>query len=254
MCEVSVLGLTAKTAGYRISLALCRFDAVCSEEGKTVRSPLSGTVRGENAPEPPQAGVRDLRKPQLTLDDSQMAVRSKRMPRVHSFEPIEDQHAEVLILGSMPGRASLAAGQYYAHAQNAFWRILCELLRIDPGSAYEQKAQALKSARIALWDVLRSCAREGSLDAAIERDTQVANDFRSFFATHQKIKRVCFNGATAEACFNRHVLHQLGSGSIRYLRLPSTSPAHASMAFEQKLEAWRAAVDVRRLTRRTEEN
>lgn len=175
------------------------------------------------------------------------------MPRVHSFAPIADENAQMLILGSMPGRASLAAGQYYAHTQNAFWRILCELLRIDPGTAYEERAQALKSARIALWDVLQSCTREGSLDAAIERDTQVANDFRTFFATHKNVARVFFNGATAEACFNRHVLHQIENGSIRYLRLPSTSPAHAGMPFEQKLEAWRAALDIRRLTRRTGE-
>src|SRR6478672_7124744 len=131
------------------------------------------------------------------------------MPRVHSFAPIADENAEVLILGSMPGRASLAAGQYYAHRQNAFWRILCELLQIDASSAYEERAQALKSARIALWDVLQSCTREGSLDAAIERETQIANDFRTFFARHEKIRCVCFNGATAEACFARHVLPQI---------------------------------------------
>lgn len=165
------------------------------------------------------------------------------MRRVHSFAPIADANAQVLILGSMPGRASLAAGQYYAHRQNAFWRILCELLRIDPSSAYEARAQALKSARIALWDVLQSCTREGSLDAAIERDTQIANDFRSFFDAHEQIKRVCFNGATAEACFNRHVLPEIEKRSIRYVRLPSTSPAHAAMSFEHKLEAWRSALN-----------
>ena len=171
-----------------------------------------------------------------------MIARGTRLPRVHSFAPIADENAEVLILGSMPGRASLAAGQYYAHRQNAFWRILCELLRIDPSSAYEVRAQALKSARIALWDVLQSCTREGSLDAAIERDTQIANDFRSFFDAHEQIRRVFFNGAAAEACFTRHVLPEIEKRAIRYVRLPSTSPAHASMSFEQKLEAWRKAL------------
>jgi hypoxanthine-DNA glycosylase len=165
------------------------------------------------------------------------------MPRVQSFEPIEDENAEVLILGSMPGRASLAAGQYYAHAQNAFWRIVCELLRIDPSLAYEERARALKWARIALWDVLQSCARQGSLDSSIERDTLIANDFQTFFATHKNVTRVFFNGATAEACFNRHVLHQIESNSIRFVRLPSTSPAHATMSFEQKIQVWRSALD-----------
>ncbi|OFZ98335.1 MAG: DNA-deoxyinosine glycosylase [Betaproteobacteria bacterium RIFCSPLOWO2_02_FULL_62_17] len=161
------------------------------------------------------------------------------MSRVRSFQPIEDKNAKVLILGSMPGRASLAAGQYYAHGQNAFWRVISELLRLDAVTPYERKVQALKAARIAVWDVLRSCTREGSLDARIERDSQVANDFRSFFRAHPGITRVFFNGAMAEACFKRHVLQNVDDDSISYVRLPSTSPAHASLSFEQKLKAWR---------------
>lgn len=160
------------------------------------------------------------------------------MPRVRSFRPIEDGNAEILILGSMPGRASLAARQYYAHPRNAFWRIACELLRLDPASSYEARVRALRSARIALWDVLHSCTREGSLDARIENG--VANDFRTFFRTHGKIRRVFFNGATAEASFRRYVLPQIGGVALRYRRLPSTSPANASMSAARKLRAWRA--------------
>jgi len=166
-------------------------------------------------------------------------LNTSRMSQVRSFHPIEDKNAKVLILGSMPGRASLAAGQYYAHAQNAFWRIICELLRFDAVAPYEGKVQALKAARIAVWDVLQSCTREGSLDARIERESQVANDFRSFFRTHRGITRVFFNGAKAEECFKRHVLRNIDADSISYVRLPSTSPAHASLSFEQKLKAWR---------------
>lgn len=161
------------------------------------------------------------------------------MARVYSFAPIEDKDAEILILGSMPGLASLAAGQYYAHTQNAFWRIVSELLQFDISAPYELRVQALKSARIAVWDVLQSCKREGSLDAMIERDTQIANDFRMFFHTHTKITHIFFNGAKAEDCFKRHVLRDIGNGAIRYLRLPSTSPANASMTFEHKLNMWR---------------
>jgi TDG/mug DNA glycosylase family protein len=160
------------------------------------------------------------------------------MARVRSFEPIENAKAEVLVLGSMPGRASLAAGQYYAHSQNAFWRIAGELLRFDPASPYKKKVRALKSARIALWDVLHSCTREGSLDASIESDTQIANDFRKFLQAHKKIRRVFFNGAKAEACFRRHVLPEIDAPFMNYLRLPSTSPANASMSFARKLSAW----------------
>jgi double-stranded uracil-DNA glycosylase len=162
------------------------------------------------------------------------------MTRVRSFEPIEDENAVVLILGSMPGEASLAAGQYYAHPQNAFWRIMSELLQFDSASPYPVKVQALKSARIAVWDVLQSCIREGSLDAMIERDTQIANDFETFFRAHKKITHVFFNGAKAEDCFKRHVLREIDGWPTSYMRLPSTSPANASMSFEHKLRAWRA--------------
>src|SRR5665647_3363412 len=160
-------------------------------------------------------------------------------PRVHSFEPIENRNAEILILGSMPGRASLAAGQYYAHPQNVFWRIMSELLQFDAMAPYSVRVGALKSARIALWDVLHSCTREGSLDSMIECDTQVANDFRAFFRSHTNISHVFFNGAKAQACFKRHVLENFNPDSVSYARLPSTSPANASMSFAEKLAAWR---------------
>ena len=161
------------------------------------------------------------------------------MARIYSFEPIENNNAEVLILGSMPGIASLEANQYYAHTQNSFWRIISEHIKIDPASPYEARTQALKSARIALWDVLQSCTREGSLDAMITRDTLVANDFQTFFSTHKSITHVFFNGAKAESFYKRHVLPSIDNGSIIHLRLPSTSPANAAMSFEKKLSAWR---------------
>lgn len=160
--------------------------------------------------------------------------------RIHSLEPIEDRNAEVLILGSIPGRASLMAGQYYAHARNAFWPIMAELLQFEVAAPYRVRIRALRAARIALWDVLHSCVREGSLDSGIERDTQSANDFPAFFRGHPKISHVFFNGGTAEACYRRQVMGWLEGGPIGYARLPSTSPAHASRSFAEKLRAWRA--------------
>ena len=160
------------------------------------------------------------------------------MPRVRSFKPIADADAEILILGSMPGRASLAAREYYAHPRNAFWRIAAELLKFDQDSPYAKRVQALKAARIALWDVLQSCTREGSLDARIENG--VANDFRTFFRTHRRIRRVFFNGAKAESTFKRHVLPEIDGSALSFRRLPSTSPANASMSPARKLRAWRA--------------
>lgn len=163
-----------------------------------------------------------------------------RGPGVRSFDPVADANARVLILGSMPGRKSLEARQYYAHKQNAFWRVVCELLELDFPSTYERRIQALKSARIAVWDVLHSCARNGSLDATIERDTEVANDFRAFFRAHRKITHVFFNGAKAEATFKRHVSGGIDNAAFLFARLPSTSPANASVPFNRKRKAWRA--------------
>ncbi|MBI1397174.1 MAG: DNA-deoxyinosine glycosylase [Betaproteobacteria bacterium] len=157
-----------------------------------------------------------------------------------SFDPIADRHAETLVLGSMPGVRSLAAGQYYAHPQNAFWRIVSELLHLPADASYRVRTRALVAARIALWDVLASCERPGSLDTMIRRETEIANDFKAFFAGHPGITRVFFNGAKAEASFRRHVLPHLGHRTFHFARLPSTSPAHASLPFAAKLEAWRA--------------
>jgi hypoxanthine-DNA glycosylase len=157
--------------------------------------------------------------------------------RVRSFAPIAGRGARVLILGSMPGAASLAAKRYYAHPHNAFWPILGKLLGFDPAAPYRRREQALKKARIAVWDVLQSCVREGSLDASIE--AEVANDFRAFLRMHPSITHVYFNGAKAEASFRRHVFARIGR-PLRYRRLPSTSPAHASLSMPRKLVAWRA--------------
>ena len=161
------------------------------------------------------------------------------MARIHGFEPIANRDAEVLILGSMPGIASLAAGQYYAHPQNAFWRVMAALLQIDIALPYRVRVQAIKCARIAIWDVLRSCTREGSLDSTIDRDAEIANDFTRFFRMHKKVTRVFFNGVKAETCFKRHALPEIEDTSISYVRLPSTSPANASISYARKLEAWR---------------
>lgn len=160
--------------------------------------------------------------------------------RIRSFPPIADRRARILILGSMPGLASLRAGQYYAHKQNAFWRIVCELLGVDPRSPYAKRIRALKAARIAVWDVLQSCVRQGSLDSMIERGTEVANDFPAFLRKHREISCVFFNGAKAAASFDRNVLPALGTRTLRYIRLPSTSPANASTSYERKRRAWRA--------------
>jgi len=164
------------------------------------------------------------------------------MTDIRSFPPIADATANILVLGSMPGKESLRAGQYYAHPRNAFWSIMGELAGASPALPYQARARKLKSAGIALWDVLASCKRHGSMDADIEAASICPNDFKSFFQKHPNITHVFFNGSMAEQCFRKHVLPSLesppGQRMLQFQRLPSTSPAHASMTYVQKLKAW----------------
>lgn len=159
------------------------------------------------------------------------------MSSIQSFPPIESPAASILILGSMPGKESLRTGQYYAHRRNAFWPIMGELIGATPNLPYKMRIQILKSANIALWDVLASCTRHGSMDADIEADSICTNDFASFFLKHPHITHAFFNGSMAERCFHKHV--RLEPRPLHYLRLPSTSPANASMRYEHKLDAWK---------------
>lgn len=160
---------------------------------------------------------------------------------LRSFAPLAAADAEVLILGSMPGQRSLEMHQYYAHPHNVFWHILGELAGAPPQLPYAERLAALKAARIALWDVLYSCEREGSLDSAICKET--ANDFAAFFVRHPRIARVYFNGAKAEQSFHKFVLGKQKLPPLEFARLPSTSPAHAGMSYADKLEAWREIVE-----------
>lgn len=161
------------------------------------------------------------------------------MSNIQSFPPIAGSSARLLILGSMPGKASLDAGQYYAHPRNQFWRILGDIVGFDPLSDYAARTQALIEADIALWDVMKSCYRPGSLDAAIAKHSIVANNFNGFLADHPGVDTVFFNGATAEQAFRRLVLPELVERSLNLQRLPSTSPAHAALSYQQKLQCWR---------------
>jgi TDG/mug DNA glycosylase family protein len=162
---------------------------------------------------------------------------------IYSFPPIESPDTRILILGSMPGRASLNAGQYYAHPQNAFWRLMSDLMGSSRDLPYESRIEMLRSRGIALWDVLKRCVRESSLDSDIAELSITPNDFELFYRDHPRIAHVFFNGAKAEDCYRKHVQPSLPvSRALHYLRLPSTSPANASMSYNQKLKAWKAIV------------
>lgn len=162
------------------------------------------------------------------------------MALIYSFPPIAAPSARTLILGSMPGDASLRASQYYAHPRNLFWPILGELIGAHPTLPYAERLRCLETAGIALWDVLLCCEREGSLDTRIDASTIVPNDFAGFLAAHPHITRIFFNGAMAETSFRRHVLKSLAPRPLAYQRLPSTSPANAAISFARRLDAWRS--------------
>ena len=167
------------------------------------------------------------------------------MGLIFSFPPVAEPTATALILGSMPGNASLNANEYYAHPRNLFWRILGELIGAGPDLPYPARLQKLTDAGIALWDVLQSCRRDGSLDVRIDPRTIRANNFTDFFATHPHIDRVFFNGTMAESCFKRYVLRSLPEPvtRIHFQRLPSTSPANAGFTYAARLAAWRAIIE-----------
>lgn len=162
--------------------------------------------------------------------------------QVESFPPVAGRGATRLILGSMPGVASLSANRYYAHPHNAFWRIMGATLGFAPDGPYRQRVDALIAAKIALWDVLATCERPGSLDSSIRRETEIANDIPGLLHEQPGITQIFFNGAAAEAAFRRHHPALAQRRDLNFVRLPSTSPAHASLRLDQKTEVWRSAL------------
>lgn len=154
------------------------------------------------------------------------------MSRKASFPPVVDLSTRVLVLGSLPGDASLAAGRYYAHPQNQFWRLLSPVVGVDlPALDYDARLAALQAAGIGLWDVVASATRPGSSDAAIRDAT--ANDVAALIATLPKLRLVAFNGGTA---------WKAGRGlvtGVETLALPSSSPLH-TVGVAAKQTAWDA--------------
>jgi len=160
------------------------------------------------------------------------------------FPAIASRDARVLILGSMPGARSLAAGRYYAHPHNAFWHILGALCGFSPSARYRERTRQLREHGIALWDVLLSCERPGSLDSSIVRASMRTNDFATFLSRHRRIALVLCNGSTAFSLFTARVRPALQPpwNALRCIRMPSTSPAHAGQSVARKLAAWKAVL------------
>jgi double-stranded uracil-DNA glycosylase len=158
------------------------------------------------------------------------------------FPPVIGVAPEILILGSLPGVASLNQQQYYAHRQNAFWRMLEALFQIEADAEYTVRCQQVKAARLAIWDVCHKAYRPGSLDSAITRNSVIANDINGLLALHPSIRLVAFNGNAAASLFNKHIRLQ---HALTTIVLPSTSPANAGIPYAQKLEKWSALLRFR---------
>ena len=153
---------------------------------------------------------------------------------LQGLAPIVDRHARLLVLGSFPSEASLAAQQYYAHPRNHFWPILSALWQEDLRALpYAERMASVRRHGLAIWDVYASCRREGSLDSAIEQARH--NDLAGLRAQAPALRAIAHNGG--ESARSMRITRALG---LPVHRLPSTSPANASWSFERKLAAWRA--------------
>ena len=150
-----------------------------------------------------------------------------------SFPPVVDSGVRLLVLGSLPGDKSLAAGRYYAHPQNQFWRLMGPVVDRDLADMpYEDRLTALLNAHVGLWDVVESALRPGSSDAAI-RDL-APNDLAGLIARLPELRAIAFNGGTAY----RHGRKQIGDApAIALVPLPSSSPLH-TVGLAAKLPAW----------------
>jgi double-stranded uracil-DNA glycosylase len=150
--------------------------------------------------------------------------------------PVVGDDARVLVLGSFPSERSLAADQYYANRRNQFWPMMANLLEFDADAPYDERIEAVSRHGVALWDVVHSCRRVGSMDAKIDRKTLVVNDFGPLFAQNPGIDRIFVNGLTAMELFERHV-----ETTLPVVRLPSSSGA-LPMSFADKLARWREII------------
>lgn len=154
--------------------------------------------------------------------------------------PVVASDCRVLILGSMPGAASLQAARYYAHPRNRFWPLMAALADVPAEATYGERLVALQRAGIGLWDVIGECRRAGSLDSAIVRGSERANALVPLIVSLGQLRVIAFNGAAAASLFRRHVEPHLPElrQPVQRIALPSTSPAHAAMGLEALREAW----------------
>ncbi len=160
----------------------------------------------------------------------------------YSFPALINSSSKILILGSLPGEESLKQAQYYAHPRNAFWKIMFTVFNEIYSEDYSAKCELLLKNHIALWDMVHSGIREGSLDSDIKNE--IPNDIEGLLNEYQSISTILLNGKKAEAMYRRY-FNQI---SVHTITLPSTSPANARLNFEEKLKVWKEAINLQSLT------
>ena len=161
-------------------------------------------------------------------------------PRKYSFAPVVAEGCKALVLGSLPGDESVRQGQYYAHPRNAFWRIMARLCGFSAELPYEERLARLNAAGIALWDVVSSGVRPGSLDADI-RDEQ-PNNIAALLSEQPELRTICCNGGAAYRYLKRYFPALCRDAAVQVFPLPSTSPAAARLRFDDKLAAYAAVL------------
>lgn len=166
-------------------------------------------------------------------------MEQKVIPKIlECFAPSINAQTRILVIGTMPGAASLAATEYYAHPRNAFWKIISQLFNNGKEfQSYQEKISCALAHGIGLWDNLQNCVREGSLDSNIKN--AVPNDFETLLANHH-IAKLLFNGQKSFEFFKRY--HRKLLETTAYEIMPSTSPANATLSFEKKLALWKKAL------------
>lgn len=165
------------------------------------------------------------------------------LPYLTGLPALAQPGCRILILGSMPSQQSLAEHQYYAHPRNQFWPLMQQIFGLSASGGYPERCQALMTAGIALWDVIGQCQRPGSLDSAIVKHSVRFNDLAGFYLQYPTLQQIWLNGGKALQCYRQYQ----GSLPVEQARLldalpcrplPSSSPAHASLSFADKLALW----------------
>ena len=160
------------------------------------------------------------------------------------FPPAYRHDAKLLILGSLPGKRSIAQSQYYGHPRNIFWQILSSYIGIAADADYANRLQAALDNKIALWDVMASAQRPGSLDSSIDKSSVLVNPITELIATLPQLSTIILNGGAAMRYFKQAGFDELcRSLGVAVEHLPSTSPAHAALSFEMKSVQWQQVID-----------